>query len=50
MLNVVFLGVLSAYLDIPSAAYEDVLKESLKPALVDINLKAFNEGRALAGV
>lgn len=46
--NVIFLGILSKYLDIPAETYEAVLKESLKPKLVDINLKAFHEGRALA--
>jgi indolepyruvate ferredoxin oxidoreductase beta subunit len=50
VLNVVFLGVLSKYLDIPAETYEEVLKESLKPKLVDINLKAFHEGRSLAAV
>jgi len=49
VVNVIFLGILSKYLDIPAATYEEVLKESLKPKLVDINLKAFHEGRALAG-
>jgi indolepyruvate ferredoxin oxidoreductase, beta subunit len=49
VLNVVFLGILSKYLDIPTDVYEKVLKESLKPKLVDINLKAFHEGRSLAG-
>lgn len=49
IVNVIFLGILSKYFDIPPATYEDVLKESLKPKLVDINLKAFHEGRALAG-
>ncbi len=49
VLNVVFLGILSTYLDIPATVYEEVLKETLKPKLVDINLKAFHEGRALAG-
>ncbi|MFZ5868886.1 MAG: indolepyruvate oxidoreductase subunit beta [Thermodesulfobacteriota bacterium] len=48
VVNVIFLGVLSKYLDIPPEAYEEVLKESLKPKLVDINLKAFHEGRSLA--
>jgi len=48
VVNVVFLGVLSAFLDIPAATYEEVLKESLKPKLVDVNLKAFHQGRALA--
>lgn len=47
--NVIFLGALSKYLDIPAETYELVLKESLKPKLVDINLKAFQEGRAIAG-
>jgi indolepyruvate ferredoxin oxidoreductase beta subunit len=48
VLNVIFLGALSTRLEIPPETYEEVLKESLKPKLVDINLKAFNEGRALA--
>jgi indolepyruvate ferredoxin oxidoreductase, beta subunit len=48
VLNVIFLGILSKYLDIPAEVYEKVLKESLKPKLVDINLKAFHEGRSLA--
>lgn len=47
VLNVVFLGVLSNYLDIPVETYKEVLKESLKPKLLDINLKAFDEGRAM---
>jgi indolepyruvate ferredoxin oxidoreductase beta subunit len=50
VLNVIFLGILSKYLDIPAEVYENVLKESLKPKLVDINLKAFHEGRSLASV
>jgi len=48
VLNVLFLGALSTHLDIPAQTYEEVLTESLKPKLVDINLKAFHEGRALA--
>jgi len=46
--NIIFLGVLSKYLNIPASAYEEVLKENLKPKLVEINLKAFHEGRSLA--
>jgi indolepyruvate ferredoxin oxidoreductase beta subunit len=46
--NVIFLGILSKYLDIPVDVYEKVLKESLKPKLVEINLKAFHKGRSLA--
>ncbi len=45
--NVIFLGVLSNYLDIPVEIYEGVLKETLKPKLIDVNLRAFHEGRAL---
>ena len=48
VLNVIFLGILSNFVDIPAGVYEEVLKESLKPKLVDINLKAFQEGRALS--
>lgn len=47
VVNVIFLGVLSKYLDIPADCYEQVLKESLKPKLVDVNLRAFHEGRSL---
>ena len=47
VVNVIFLGVLSKYLDIPAESYTTVLKESLKPKLVDINMKAFDAGRAL---
>jgi indolepyruvate ferredoxin oxidoreductase beta subunit len=49
VVNVIFLGILSKYLDIPPETYEEVLKESLKPKLIDINIKAFREGRDLAG-
>jgi indolepyruvate ferredoxin oxidoreductase, beta subunit len=48
VVNVVLLGMMSKFLDIPAEVYETVLKSSLKPKLVDINLKAFNQGRALA--
>ena len=48
VLNVIFLGVLSKFLDIPAEVYEQTLRESLKPKLVEINIRAFNEGRAMA--
>jgi indolepyruvate ferredoxin oxidoreductase beta subunit len=47
VLNVIFLGVLSKFLDIPSEIYEKTLRETLKPKLVDINIKAFNQGRSV---
>jgi indolepyruvate ferredoxin oxidoreductase, beta subunit len=49
VVNVIFLGILSKFLDMQPETYEQVLKESLKPKLVDINLKAFHKGRSLAG-
>ncbi len=48
VLNIIFLGVLSKFLDIPPEIYEQTLRESLKPKLLDINIRAFNEGRAMA--
>lgn len=48
VLNVIFLGILSNYLDIPMEVYEKTLEETLKPKLVDVNLQAFHEGRAMA--
>jgi indolepyruvate ferredoxin oxidoreductase, beta subunit len=48
VVNVMFLGVLSSFLNIPTGTYEAVLKELLKPTLVDINVRAFHEGRNLA--
>lgn len=48
VVNVIFLGVLSQFLDIPANVYEEVLTESLKPKLVDVNLKAFRQGRSIA--
>lgn len=47
--NVVLLGMMSKFLDIPVSDYEEVMRQTLKPKLVDINLKAFHEGRKLAG-
>jgi len=47
VVNVILLGVLSRFLDIPTESYEEVLRETLKPKLVDVNLKAFHEGRSL---
>jgi indolepyruvate ferredoxin oxidoreductase, beta subunit len=45
--NVVFIGVMSVFLDIPASTYEEVLRQTLKPKLLDINLKAFHKGRSL---
>jgi indolepyruvate ferredoxin oxidoreductase beta subunit len=47
VVNILFLGALSNYLDMPESVYTDTLKANLKPNLVDINLKAFEEGKKL---
>jgi indolepyruvate ferredoxin oxidoreductase beta subunit len=47
VVNILFLGALSNYLDIPESVYIDTLKANLKPNLIDINLKAFEEGKKL---
>ncbi len=47
VLNVIFLGVLSKFLDIPAEIYEQTLRETLKAKLVDINIRAFHEGRSM---
>lgn len=43
--NTVLLGALSRQLDLPPAAWHAALQASLKPALVEVNLKAFDLGR-----
>ena len=43
--NTVLLGALSRQLDLPPAAWHAALQTSLKPALVEVNLKAFDLGR-----
>jgi indolepyruvate ferredoxin oxidoreductase beta subunit len=44
--NVVLLGVASCKMDIPLNAWEDALKTRLKQSIVEVNLKAFQRGRA----
>ena len=45
--NIVVLGALSAYLDLPESAWESALKRSVKEKHVAINIKAFQKGRAV---
>ena len=47
--NTVMLGAISNYLEFPKSAYTDALTRLIKPKVVDLNLKAFAEGRALCG-
>ncbi len=46
--NMVLLGVLSTLLPFCEEAWTEAIKGNLKPSLVEINLKAFARGRALA--
>jgi len=46
--NVALVGALSAYLPIAEDAFIRVMKERLLPKIVDVNLKAFAEGRKAA--
>lgn len=46
--NVVLMGILSTMLGIPEAAWMAALERQLKPALVEMNKKAFYIGRAMA--
>jgi len=45
--NTVMLGALSVRLDLPAEAWEQALRAGLKPKALDVNLKAFADGRAL---
>ena len=45
--NVVLLGILSRELDFPEELWIQAIEESMKPKLVEMNLRAFAAGRAL---
>jgi indolepyruvate ferredoxin oxidoreductase beta subunit len=45
--NIVMLGALSRLLDIPEPAFEQAIRENVKAKFVDLNLKAFAEGKKL---
>ena len=45
--NIVMLGALSRLLSIPESVFEDVIRQSVKAKLVDLNLRAFQAGRKL---
>lgn len=46
--NIVLLGVLSKLMPFSKEVWLDAIRACVKPAFLDINLKAFEEGRALA--
>jgi indolepyruvate ferredoxin oxidoreductase beta subunit len=45
--NIVMLGALSRLLKIPEAVFEETIRRSVKAKFVELNLKAFQEGRRL---
>lgn len=44
--NVVLLGVLSAFMDFPAERWLDTIRASVKPKTLEINVKAFELGQA----
>jgi indolepyruvate ferredoxin oxidoreductase beta subunit len=50
MANIVLLGTLSTYLDVPVETWLQVIGQRLKPKYVEANHKAFIEGREAAAV
>lgn len=47
--NTVMLGAISCFLEFPEEAYRQALTRLVKPKVVELNLKAFAEGRVLCG-
>jgi len=45
--NIILLGKLSTYLDLPESAWEIAIKRSVKEKFVAINIEAFQKGRAI---
>jgi indolepyruvate ferredoxin oxidoreductase, beta subunit len=45
--NIVMLGALSTMLAIPQETFEETIRQSVKAKFVDLNLRAFQEGRKL---
>ena len=43
--NIILLGAISTYLDLPESAWETAIKQSVKEKFVAINIKAFQKGR-----
>lgn len=47
--NVVMLGAISCSIEFPEDAYHQAIARLVKPKVVELNLRAFAEGRALCG-
>ena len=48
--NIVMVGVLSTYLPVEEKVYIDVMHERIPERFRDVNIKAFQEGRKMAGL
>ena len=46
--NVIMLGAVSGFLEFPADAYRNAIRALVKPAYVDLNLRAFDRGVGLA--
>ena len=47
--NIILLGAVSTYLDLPESAWETAIKRSVKEKIVAVNLEAFQKGRVVTG-
>ncbi|MFO7676050.1 MAG: indolepyruvate oxidoreductase subunit beta [bacterium] len=47
--NVVMLGAVSRFLEFPVESFRDAIRQTVKPALVELNIAALAEGRRLTG-
>ena len=45
--NIVLLGTVSTYLDLPESAWENAIKRSVKEKHIAVNIEAFQKGRAV---
>jgi len=45
--NIILLGTLSTYLDLPESAWETAIKRSVKEKFIAVNIEAFQIGRAI---
>ena len=45
--NIILLGTLSTYLDLPESTWETAIRRSVKEKFIDVNIEAFQKGRAV---
>lgn len=46
--NIILVGALSSFLSLPLAKWQDAIKEMVPPKTIELNMKAFDEGRRIA--